>query len=274
VSALIVDKEKCNSCGICVETCPTAIIEIASGDSFPRWVNDAPERCIACGHCVAVCPLAAIAIDTMKPEDCAPLMKDALPTPEQAELFLRSRRSIRVYKDELVPRDKIEKLIDIARYAASGQNGQPLHWLVIQDPKEVNRLAGMVVDWMRGAIEAKPQMAKAFRFDTIVTAWEGGEDRVMYGAPHAIVCHAPTNSPMAQLDAPIGLTYLELAAHALGLGACWAGWFQLGAMMHPPMQEALRLPEGHRSYGAMMIGHPKFKYARIPLKRTPPVIWR
>jgi nitroreductase/formate hydrogenlyase subunit 6/NADH:ubiquinone oxidoreductase subunit I len=274
VSALVVDKEKCNSCGVCVEECPPAIIEITEADSFPGWVADAPERCIACGHCVAVCPLAAIAIDSMKPEDCLPLRKDALPTLEQAELFLRSRRSTRVYRDDLVPKEKLERLIDIARYAASGTNTQPLQWLVIQDPKEVNRLAGMVVDWMRGAIETMPQMAEAFRLDTIVTSWERGLDRVMRGAPHAIVCHAPADNPMAQMDAPIGLTYLELAAHALGLGACWAGFFQLGVMIHPPMQEALKLPEGHRSYGAMMIGYPKFKYARIPLKRTPPVIWR
>jgi hypothetical protein len=40
------------------------------------------------------------------------------------------------------------------------------------------------------------------------------------------------------------------------------------------MAEALDLPEGHVSFGAMMVGHSKFKYQRLPLRNVPVVSWR
>jgi len=40
------------------------------------------------------------------------------------------------------------------------------------------------------------------------------------------------------------------------------------------MQEALELPAGHKSFGAMMLGYPKLKYHRIPLRITPRISWR
>ena len=62
----------------------------------------------------------------------------------------------------------------------------------------------------------------------------------------------------------IALAYLELAAFGLGLGACWAGYFNAAANMHQPMQKALDLPEGMGVYGGMMLGVPKFEYQRMP----------
>jgi nitroreductase/NAD-dependent dihydropyrimidine dehydrogenase PreA subunit len=274
MSALAVDREKCNSCGICEAECPPRIIEIPGLDAMPSWVEGAPERCIVCGHCVAVCPRDALGLDTMSPEECAPVDSGLLPTAEQVELFLKSRRSIRVYKEKPVPREVLAKLIDTARYAPSGSNSQPLQWLVIEDAREVRRFAGLVVDWMRVAIKEAPELADLLRFDLIVAEWDRGRDRVMRGAPHAIVAHAHRDDVMAPQSATIALTTLELAAYSRGLGACWAGFFQACATFYPPMQEALRLPEGHASLGAMMIGYPKYKYRRIPLRKEPLITWR
>jgi hypothetical protein len=40
------------------------------------------------------------------------------------------------------------------------------------------------------------------------------------------------------------------------------------------MQKVLALPQGDISYGAMMAGHPKFHYHRLPLRKPPQVVWR
>ena len=53
---ITVDKTKCITCGLCVEVCPSDIIEL--GENGP--VETSPRLCIACGHCVAVCPVAAL----------------------------------------------------------------------------------------------------------------------------------------------------------------------------------------------------------------------
>jgi nitroreductase len=65
---------------------------------------------------------------------------------------------------------------------------------------------------------------------------------------------------MALAACIIALTYLELAVTSFGLGACWAGYFSAAANMGPPMKKALGLPEEHNSFGAMMVGYPKYKY--------------
>jgi nitroreductase/NAD-dependent dihydropyrimidine dehydrogenase PreA subunit len=274
MSMLMVNQDKCNSCGICVVECPVGIIEIMDSEEYPVWIEGGEERCIKCGHCVAVCPLAAIGIETMMPQDCALVRKELLLSPEQAEHFLKTRRSIRTYKQEPVPRETLEKLIDIASYAASGHNTQPLSWLIIEDSQEVRRLAGMVVDWMRVAMKEMPGLADFLHFDSIVNDWDQGRDRIMRSAPHAIVVHAPADDMMAPGDAPIALTYLEIASYGLGLGACWAGFLMLGATFSTPVLEALQLPEGHKYMGALMVGYPQYKYSRIPLKNKPSIVWR
>ena len=202
------------------------------------------------------------------------MSKELLPTPEQVEHFLKSRRSIRVYEGKPVPREILAKLIDIARYAPSGSNMQPVHWLVIEDTKEVRRLTKVVADWMRSSIKESPVMAALMRLDLLMAAWESGVDRIMRGAPHLIIGHAHRDLVPGQRDVIIAMTYLELAAHSLGLGTCWAGYFLLAAAFYPPLMEALQLPEGHQCSGAMMIGYPRYRFSRIPLRNEPKIVWR
>ena len=68
---------------------------------------------------------------------------------------MRSRRSIRNYKLQPLPRETLAAVIDLARYAPSGHNGQPVRWTVIQDAGDVQRMAGLVADWMRHLVGGK-----------------------------------------------------------------------------------------------------------------------
>jgi nitroreductase/ferredoxin len=274
MSLFVIDKDKCRRDGCCTEECPLGLIEIKGEGAFPSPVEGANELCIDCGHCVTVCPAGALSHRSMKPEDCPPIKRQLLLTPEHAEHFLRSRRSIRTYKDRPVDRAVLARLIEIARFAPSGHNLQPVHWLAIQDTKEVKRLAGLVIDWMRLMIEEHPEVAGPMHFDRVVQAWERGQDKVLRGAPHIIVAHGLRSLPSAQPACIIALTYLELAATALGLGACWAGYFNAAATFYPPMMEALALPKDHQSFGTMMVGYPKYRYQRLPLRKEPKISWR
>ena len=181
---------------------------------------------------------------------------------------------MRVFEDRPVDRSILDQLISIADSAPSAANIRPVEWLVIHDTREVRRLAGIIADWMRMMIKDHPEIAGPKHFDRNVEMWDKGVDRLLRGAPHVVVTHAPASEMWGEVDGTIALTYLELAAYAFGLGACWAGYFKLTALMYPPMTEALALPEGSKVLGAMMIGHTKMKYARIPDRGTPRVIWK
>ncbi len=274
MTLITIDEKKCKRDGICVAECPIKILTMKTPESFPQPVPGADELCINCGHCVAVCPHGAFHHQNLQPEDCPEVRKEWLLSPEQAEHFLRNRRSFRTYKDKAVEKETLAKLIDVATYAPSGHNRQPVHWMVLHDKAELKRLTGLVVDWMRYMIKEQPAMAGPMHLDMIVGAWEAGVDVVCRNAPHLIMAHGDKTDPTTQASCTIALTYLELAAQPFGLGACWAGYFNVAATFWPPLQKALALPENHGSFGAMMVGYPKYKYHRLPLRRKARVTWR
>lgn len=90
MSIITVNDEKCIKCQLCIKECPSYVLKM--GEKGPEEIKE--STCIACGHCVAICPTAAI--DNIK----TPLanqvdIKDFTKLDgEQAEHFLRSRRSI------------------------------------------------------------------------------------------------------------------------------------------------------------------------------------
>ncbi|MFZ2633200.1 MAG: nitroreductase family protein [Desulfosalsimonadaceae bacterium] len=273
MSLFEVNPEKCNRDGICVAECPVKIIELKEGALAPVPVPGAASICINCGHCVAVCPTGALSHQNMSPEQCPPVRKEWLLTPDQAEHFLRCRRSIRTYKKEPVERETLSRLIETASYAPSGHNTQPVHWHVVHDSNELHRQTGMVVDWMRSMIKEQPAMAAKMHMDLVVGAWDFGQDVVCRDAPHLILAHGLAADATAQSACTIAIAYLELAAPSLGLGTCWAGYFGAAAIFWPPLQEALALPKGHVCYGAAMVGRPKYKYHRLPNRNIPKVTW-
>ena len=264
---ITIDQEKCKRDGICVSECPARIIEIKNSEAHPSLIEGGEEFCIDCGHCVAVCPHGALSIGTMPSSQCQPINKERLPTSEQLDLLFRSRRSIRTYRDKSVDRDTLQRLIAFAQYAPTGHNLQSVEWLVIENKDSVKSYASLIIDWMGRLIENEPAIAQVMHLDRVVLAWESGVDRVLRGAPHLVIAHADTSIGMSPANCVIALTHLELAANSLGLGSCWAGYFTAAAGTYKPLQKALALPDGHKTFGALMVGYPTYAYHRIPLRR-------
>ncbi|OPY92904.1 MAG: Coenzyme F420:L-glutamate ligase [Syntrophaceae bacterium PtaU1.Bin231] len=274
MALITIDETKCRRDGICAAECPLNLIKAPDKQTFPAAREGAEQSCVRCGHCVAVCPHGALSLAGMRPEDCAPAAAAMLPSPEQAEHLLRTRRSIRVYKDKPLGRETIAHLIDIARYAPSGHNNQLVEWLVVYDGNDVQRYAALVIDWARYMIREHPEAAAGYHMDVLVKAWEKGRDRICRNAPHVVVAHGPAGNPAVPTTCVIAMTYLELAAAAHRVGACWAGYFNRAAADWPPLKEALGLPAGNTAYGSMMLGYPKYPYHRIPLRKEAKVVWK
>ncbi|MEK6195426.1 MAG: nitroreductase family protein, partial [Deltaproteobacteria bacterium] len=204
---------------------------------------------------------------------CPPVEKEQVVGPEQLEHFLRARRSIRAYKEKPVEREKLVKLIDIARFAPTGSNKQTPEWRVVESPGKVQVLSDMVIDWMQSVIKKKPDMAAELDLQELVDIRDSGYDIICRKAPHAIVVHAPKQTGTPTEDGIIAMTYLELAAFSFGLGACWAGYLNFAINKWPPLRKVLSIPENHISVGAILLGYPRFKYHRLPLRNDPKIAW-
>lgn len=259
-----IDRKKCRKDGICAAECPFKLISLSGEGGFPE-VNPAAARfCVLCGHCAAVCPQGALSLTGLASEDFLPIGNGTLPDLKKTRQLFTSRRSIRTYTQETIPRETIMQVLDLCRWAPSAKNQQPVRWLVVENHKKVRELAGLVVDWLR----------TASNYPGIVAAWEEGQDMVLRGAPHLLLAHAHEDNHWSANDCIIALTHFDLAASSCGIGTCWAGIF-MGAVAagHPPLLEALALPEGHKACGAIIFGYPRFPYFRVPPRKEARITW-
>ncbi|NNL76026.1 MAG: 4Fe-4S dicluster domain-containing protein [Desulfobacterales bacterium] len=270
---LNIDVSKCKKDGICAKECPTAIIRLKDKESHPEMVPGGEQFCLICGHCVAVCPHGALSHAQVSINDCPPIKKELVITEEQTVQFLRSRRSIRFFKDKPVEKEKIQRLIEIGRYAPTASNSQLVEWRVLTDQAKIKEMARLTVGWMRSEIQKDPQSPRASYMPLIIAAWDAGYDAVLRGAPVMVVASTPKEANNGMVDLTLALSYLELAAPTLGIGACWAGLLQGALLAHPPLKEALGLPANHPHHYPMMLGYPKAKYYRLPERKPPKITW-
>ena len=270
----VLDNSKCSKCNICIEICPRHLIVADKATGFPILVPEHSANCTVCGHCEAVCPQSAVTVSSLQLEAAMFSGKEPAISAKQMGSYIESRRSIRVYEDKPVPKKTFEELLDIARYSPSGLNGQPVRWIVVQDPAKAKEYSRMTIEWMRSMLEKKAPLAAAMNFGGLVGAWDKGINLICRNAPHLVVIYAHKDNLMAVGDSAIALTVFELAAPAFGLGACWAGYFRMAASGSPELKKELGIPEDHTCTGAMMVGFPKHKYRGIPKRNKESIIWK
>jgi nitroreductase/NAD-dependent dihydropyrimidine dehydrogenase PreA subunit len=272
METITVDKDLCTRCGICSAVCSMAIIDPGNESTQPKVADEKAVMCLQCGHCEAFCPSQALLLN-LRPDEKLPLPEgDGTISPETIGFYLKKRRSVRHFTSDPVPREKILEILDIARYAASGGNGQPVQWLVVHDPEKVKKIAGLTIQWMKSLLNtAHPMSGYVPMF---IAAWEQGHDVVCRGAPHLLFAHIPENNPVASVDAIIALTHVDVAAPAFGIGTCWAGFVAMAAISYEPLQKELGLPAGRKCAYAMMFGHPQYRIYGIPRRKNLEVRWQ
>ena len=65
IGAVVVDNEHCKGCGLCVEACPTKVLDLnqdVNGKGYHYAYMKSPESCIGCASCGLVCPDSVITV--------------------------------------------------------------------------------------------------------------------------------------------------------------------------------------------------------------------
>lgn len=270
---IMVNHELCLRCNLCASICLMGIIKPASVDGLPQILSADEDNCMLCGHCEAFCPGRALVLDYLTQEKAVFAEQESLVAPETLSLYMRKRRSVRHFKPEPVSKDLIGQILNLARYAPSGGNSQTVQWLVIYERKEVEHIAGLTVEWMRGIRGTKHPLAKYV--PGIIRGWELGFDPICRHAPHLIFAHIPASDFVDdRTDAIIALSHFDIAAPAYGLGTCWAGFIRMAIDSYEPLMIALDLPDDRKVGYALFFGYPAIKAQSIPRRKPLEVVWR
>lgn len=163
---------------------------------------------------------------------------------------IRGRRSVRAYKNELVPVEKIESVLEAGVWAATGMNRQPWRFIVIEDKGVIK----FVSDETKKAVrETMPVIAKRF---------ETEEDVICYNAPVLILICTEVEQTFGSIylrDSVLAAQNMFLKAHELGLGACYMGWIDLMNQSHPEVLKKAGVPDGFEMKVPLILGYPKGK---------------
>ncbi|MBP2652271.1 MAG: ferredoxin [Firmicutes bacterium] len=250
-----INQEKCSKCGICVDICPPSILHM--GKTGPSATK--PATCIACGHCVAICPNAAINNIKTPLADQVALAKFPVINSDTAYHFMRSRRSIRCYRSENIPRNQLLKLVDVARFAPTASNKQGISYIIVEDSKILKKATETIINWM------EENQARWWSFPLHIRAYrEHGIDGIFHSAPNLIIATAPTDFKNGRENTILSFAYLELFANTLGIGSAWAGLFEMCAFSnYSPLLNLFNIPENKSITGAVMAGFPKYTFKRL-----------
>ena len=257
----IVDKEKCVHCGLCEKDCISNIIH-QNQEKTPMIKPEDENKCLKCQHCLSICPVGAISILGKNPnnsENCFTNINS-----EELALLMKSRRSIRHFKQENVDKEIMNKLKDMLKFVPTGCNSHQLHFSIIDDIEVMNRFRNRTNNKLKNILLKAGNNLITKKFGSFRDQIINGEDLIYRNAPHFIVASAPVKSPCPQQDGIIALSYFELLAQSLGIGTCWCGFGQMSLRSFPELCEFLEIPEGYTPVYTMLFGPTDIKYSRCP----------
>ena len=169
------------------------------------------------------------------------MVKNAVSESEEYLEFLKTRRSIRVFKPRTVPDNLLYRILNVARFAPSAKNMQPWEFIIVRKRELLEKLS-RIHRW------AKP----------------------ISNAPVAIVviCDKELAPVSYQVDCANAAMYIMLAAHALGLGTVWIQSLRNVR----EIQEILNIPPNKIPIAIIALGWPAEKPEPKPRKSLEEIV--
>ncbi|GHO61288.1 NADH dehydrogenase [Ktedonobacter sp. SOSP1-52] len=147
---------------------------------------------------------------------------------------VRTVLAVRQYQEKPVPEDAVRQIVEAGHLTASSMNGQPWHFIVIEDRETLGQLAAFT--------RSGPYIAQA---------------------PLAIVV-GMEQSPFAVSDASRAVQSMILTAWARGIGSNWVGFNNL-----QDVRPLLGIPENIEILAIVPFGYPATSLGKGLKKRKP-----
>jgi nitroreductase len=190
---------------------------------------------------------------------------------------IEKRRSIRKYRDDPIPEDLMNRLLEAARLAPSSSNTQSWKFKVITDLETRKKLKGLALG-QKFVEEAPAVIACCVDFNAFGERGKEVLKLVLSGAVRPSVSQimqtvrrgkgAGSDTERVVVNGVINVSiateHIALAATEVGLGTCWIRAFDADGV-----EELLALPDGVRVLCLMSVGYPANEpppRPRVPLE--------
>lgn len=148
---------------------------------------------------------------------------------------IRTVLAVRQFKDAPIPEAAVRQIVEAGHLTASSTNGQPWHFIVVQNKETLNQLGKLA--------RTGPYIAQA---------------------PLAIVVGIDRESPYGVSDASRAIQSMILTAWSQGIGSNWVGFNNL-----PNVNSLLGIPENISVLAIIPFGYPVKTIGKGQKKRKP-----
>ena len=163
------------------------------------------------------------------------------------------RRSVRSYKNEMLPKAVIDDIIEAGLYAASGRGYQSAIIVAVTDKALRDRLSEM---------------------NRKIGGWSEGFDP-FYNAPVVLIVLADRSRNTYLYDGSLVMGNLMLAAHSMGIGSCWIhrAREEFESDEGKEILKSLGIEGDYEGIGHCILGYAEGDMPRIP-ERKPDRVYR
>ncbi|GEM_PF-8488 len=177
---------------------------------------------------------------------------------------IRTKRSVRVYTDELLPKETMMELIELGTKASTGSNLQPWGFLTIRGKEELNEMSEQIKRELLENLDEYPHL-KQYK------SWlENPKFSVFNHAGNLIVIYGNKESYYYREDCSLAAGNIMLAAHSMGIGTCWIGFAEY-YFNSREIKEQYQIPEDFELVCVMTAGYKKVELE--PPKRREPLLF-
>ena len=152
--------------------------------------------------------------------------------------LVQLRQSDRSYSEKPVEKEKIERILEVARLAPSACNAQPWKFIVVTDPEKRMQVA----DAMASKLLSMNHFTKQAPIQLVLV-----EENANFTST---VGSWATNKHYPHIDLGIVASHVCLAATEEGLGSCIIGWCD-----KKKVQKALDIPKNKRVMLVILLGY-------------------
>jgi nitroreductase len=181
--------------------------------------------------------------------------------------MIKTRRSIRRYKQGYVADELLEKIMEAGRWSPSGDNGQPWRFILVRNPetkKALGKIAAegsgrrFTAEYFTGRMQErfeglKDPEKKAKAFQKLIS---GEVSAFLASAPVIIAVCAKLDVWDVPYDSAMAIQNMQLMAHGLGLGTCVVVAPVSDMRDDIKTMKLLKIPRGYKIIAPLVIGYP------------------